>query len=534
MKPPGWEPFREWTALLRKRRTDGLFRPFSPNMHDHSPQMTKKSRSAGHPLATDTVLGQTPGKPYPNSLIADLRKQLIRPVGDAAQHTASLLHTLLDEAHWPARQRDIIDQLSRRLEISGQLRSHYVLEQGTLKWRADATVLAEPWCSLAVLQLYRATRMDRQREAPSGKRLKRFNALFKLLPAAKQAWADQHSALQQAIIDDFQQLQNAQAASIAAATPGQPASRPPQPTAPQARTRTLPISVLFYEGPIARAYLETLHAAGLRPERIIQLVSSRDLSTGKPLGRLLPVMLRQHYAASIQSNRIHHWPKRIAAQHPELRSAIHAEVTQQLGFAQALLEDASAPKPLQHYCDDVTPLLITGLKDPRLQQYLATLPPATLLFTGGGMVPTSLLDIKGLRFIHIHPGYLPDIRGADCVLWSALLHGQCSASSFYLSAGIDTGDIIQRAWLPPLKFPLDPANYAPKTLYRAIYAFFDPWVRASLLQQTLSVGGQLDRLSTLKQAPLQGTNYHFMQEQLQQAALKVLFDPARPNQSGGG
>lgn len=48
--------------------------------------------------------------------------------------------------------------------------------------------------------------------------------------------------------------------------------------------RVLPIDVLFYEGPIARAYLEMLYNLRCKPRRIIQLIAKRDLITRKPVG----------------------------------------------------------------------------------------------------------------------------------------------------------------------------------------------------------------------------------------------------------
>ena len=47
-------------------------------------------------------------------------------------------------------------------------------------------------------------------------------------------------------------------------------------------------------------------------------------------------------------------------------------------------------------------------------------------------MPESIFNIKNSSFIHIHPGYLPDIRGADCLLWSIMLANYPSATSFFI------------------------------------------------------------------------------------------------------
>jgi len=449
-------------------------------------------------------------------LINELRRDLppIPASTDGHRDTATLLDQLLHEDHWQPTQIDTIGQLSRRMEISGRLHSHY-----DQHWRPDGPPLAEPWCSVAALQLYRATRLDQSNQAPLGIQLKRFNALLKSLSNTGQEWASPDSDLQQQALTDFQQLLTSRHTDRPTVNP----VPPPTSTNPPDKAKILPLTVLFYEGPIARAYLETIHAAGFRPRKIIQLVSSLDISTRKPVGRLLPALLREPYAAAIQQSRIHHWPRKIASAHPELRSAIAAQVQQQLGFSHQTQDAASALKPLQYYCDDIEPLLVTGLKDPQLHQQLAQRTPDTLLFTGGGIVPASLLGIDGLRFIHIHPGYLPDIRGADCVLWSTLLTGQCSASSFYLSPGIDTGDIIERSWLPTLDIHVDVGRYDLKTLYRAVYGFLDPWIRAFVLRSTITKQREFSTIATQTQQEHEGINYHFMHPDMQRAALRALL-----------
>ena len=55
------------------------------------------------------------------------------------------------------------------------------------------------------------------------------------------------------------------------------------------------------------------------------------------------------------------------------------------------------------------------------------------LFTGGGLVPKSLLSFQNIKFIHFHPRYLPIVKGADCTLWSSLIFGRTAATRFIMS-----------------------------------------------------------------------------------------------------
>jgi len=50
----------------------------------------------------------------------------------------------------------------------------------------------------------------------------------------------------------------------------------------------IPLTVLFYEGPIARVYLETIKSLRFRPQKIIELVSVREVAMKKVAGKWLP------------------------------------------------------------------------------------------------------------------------------------------------------------------------------------------------------------------------------------------------------
>ena len=52
-----------------------------------------------------------------------------------------------------------------------------------------------------------------------------------------------------------------------------------------------------------------LHSLGCKPRRIINLIAKRDLVTQKNVGLFLPSFLRYKYAAKLQYQKIHHWPK---------------------------------------------------------------------------------------------------------------------------------------------------------------------------------------------------------------------------------
>ncbi|HEY3487591.1 MAG TPA: hypothetical protein VGL10_05950, partial [Gammaproteobacteria bacterium] len=287
--------------------------------------------------------------------------------------------------------------------------------------------------------------------------------------------------------------------------------------------KELPLTVLFYEGPIARAYLACMRGLGLKPRKIIQLIAANDIAGGKPLGRYLPEVLRKPYAQYIQKYRIHYWPRRLATRYGALCKTVLNAVDIHLHFTATMTASAQALSDLSEYCDHIEPLLVRNLADVRLGDYLRHEPGGGSLYTGGGIVSASLLSIPGLRFIHIHPGFLPAIRGADCALWSLLLKRRLSASCFYMSGGIDTGDIIIARWLPEISVPFQTAGIDTKMLYRAVYSYLDPWVRAFVLRELLASHDRFAGIECRAQHADEGTDFHFMHSNLTAEALRVLF-----------
>ena len=54
-----------------------------------------------------------------------------------------------------------------------------------------------------------------------------------------------------------------------------------------------------------------------------------------------------------------------------------------------------------------------------------------------------------------------------------------------MHAGIDTGNIINAAFLPQIKLRAAATNLDENMTYRLFYSFIDPWVRAVFLRDTL-------------------------------------------------
>ncbi|CAH0992008.1 hypothetical protein SIN8267_02123 [Sinobacterium norvegicum] len=427
--------------------------------------------------------------------------------------SCQMLYQLASHKVWGVDETNILAFLSKRLDISGKFFLSY---RSNGRKSTDLLLTDRDWLSLAQAIFVKAVLKVKECSLPA-LHLKQFNTLFKAMDLQPSPWLTEPvsdaieqswSALQAELKSEFSQV------NITYYDHHNPTTS----------KTCLPLTVLFYEGPIARAYLETLASLNLKPEKIIQLVPRNDIATKKPIGRWLPKSLRIAYSANIQSSKIHFWPKKLKKSYSALTHPMTTEIERKLSFSASAIESANALLPLSHYSDNIEPILIENLADQALHQHLTNEAKGAILFTGGGIMPSTLLSLSHLKFLHIHPGFLPDIRGADCALWSTLSAGYFSASCFYMAPGIDTGDIITPCWLPKIDLSAVPRDTEMLDGYRAIYSFIDPWVRSYVLRDVLinaSVG--LDELSCIKQDEEEGTTFHFMHDRLKQAALNKIF-----------
>jgi len=289
--------------------------------------------------------------------------------------------------------------------------------------------------------------------------------------------------------------------------------------------KTVALTVLAYEGPMLRAYLGMMRRTGLQPRRILLMVQRSHPATKKAIGRWLPESLRVPYAQRVQEYALNYWPRRIRGSHPRLVEAMARQLTRICDDPAGLIAEMLGRVRYENYAPSVERVLVGGLGDGVLAATFSKLKPAAVLYTGGGIVPPSLLNMGGLRFLHVHPGHLPAVRGADGLLWSTLVRGRPGVSCFCLAGGIDTGAVIDAVDYPPLSFDISALPRPDdQTLYRAIFSFYDPILRADfLVSRVLEAGADPAALPASPQDPRQGITYHFMHPALRRKALERLF-----------
>jgi hypothetical protein len=283
--------------------------------------------------------------------------------------------------------------------------------------------------------------------------------------------------------------------------------------------RTLPLTVLFHEGPMARAYLEMLRQCGVRPRKIVHL-----LPRSGPLSRMLPRGVRATGLARKQEQAANYWPRALSAQFPALTATMTSMIEAAFDLDTGFLDRLRSGAGLERYCGTVEVAESGGFKDPAFISILQNQPPGLLLFTGGGILPPAVFDVPHIRFLHVHPGYLPHVRGADGLLWSTLLRGQPGASAFIMQPGLDVGDLVEAMEMEPLHFPTPDDEYPDdQSLYRLIFSLYDPVVRACVLRKILPLLDDPDALRGRPQAQSEGETYHFMGPRMRHRALGAIF-----------
>jgi hypothetical protein len=381
-----------------------------------------------------------------------------------------------------------------------------------------AKVASSLQSSLATFVIYVSFKKLQENNAPLEELFKRINSLIKALDVSKEEWISKDSLLFNDIHNDLSLLLEQ--------LPIQKIFKTKNIINTDFKifkNKIIPITILYSEGPIARAYLETFKLMGLKPKKIIHMVSSIDVATKKPIGTILPSKLRIKYAAFSQDSKINFWPRNIERKFPELQEVIFNEINKKLNISIDKLKKTTKKINLKDYCENLETILVDGLQDKAIEEKLMQTKEGTILYTGGGIVPPSLLNINKTRFIHIHPGYLPDVKGADCTLWSSMLYKRASASCFYMSSGIDTGDIIMPRWMPELNLNINKDKYDDKTLYRAIFSYLDPWLRAVVLRELLSTYEEFENIECISQKEEDGYTYYFMQDVIKFETLNRLF-----------
>ena len=74
--------------------------------------------------------------------------------------------------------------------------------------------------------------------------------------------------------------------------------------------------------------------------------------------------------------------------------------------------------------------------------------PDFIFMMGGGILKDRIIGTAQKGVLNAHPGILPFIRGLDAIKHSILRNIPIGVSGHFIDQGIDTGEIIERYWIP--------------------------------------------------------------------------------------
>ena len=112
-------------------------------------------------------------------------------------------------------------------------------------------------------------------------------------------------------------------------------------------------------------------------------------------------------------------------------------------------------------------------------------------------------------FFHIHPGYLPKVKGADGSLHSIDKFGEIGCSFFEMTKKIDEGKILKRINRNFNKLKLSKlAKYKVKDLYRIWFSFFDPALRAYMYKNLIETNLDMNDKLLFKKYNHEESNYY--------------------------
>ena len=275
--------------------------------------------------------------------------------------------------------------------------------------------------------------------------------------------------------------------------------------------KVIPITIVVYceECTVARYYLEYLKKSGYLVEIVILLLDATKPQKLSRLWRYIPRI----FIAKLRTYRA-------------LKERSNGDIKQFIDYVGELFEtkvDIIGSFSFHEYSINIQTELIDGFYDTKIKLILENQKNKVFLYTCGGLVKKSLLDIREAKFIHIHPGLVPDIKGSDGFWWSLLLNGKAGASCFYMNAGIDTGDLIlAKEYGLPEMFLQD--RFSKEVIYKGALMAIDPHIRAQLLLDVVEKhGDQIGKVKASPQNPNLGEFYYHMHAKLKDKVINSIW-----------
>ena len=144
------------------------------------------------------------------------------------------------------------------------------------------------------------------------------------------------------------------------------------------------------------------------------------------------------------------------------------------------------------------------INHPLLSEYISKSKTDVFIFTGGGILRENILN-SGSRFVHLHPGIVPNYRGSTCFYYSIINEDSSGVTAYFMDKEIDTGNVIFQK-----KFP--------KPDYSFIDEIYDAHIRSETLLEVLK-NNLIQKDKTTKQNPCEGETFYIIHPVLKHIAI---------------
>lgn len=153
-------------------------------------------------------------------------------------------------------------------------------------------------------------------------------------------------------------------------------------------------------------------------------------------------------------------------------------------------------------------LTAADINEPPVAAAVRSLTQPYLIFSGpAGAIVRKPLFATGKKFIHVHPGRLPEFRGSTTIYYSLLAENRVEATALLLEEVIDAGPVIGRAAFPP---PPD---------RRTIDGDYDADIRASLLVSVMRDFARRGHFEEVQQPAGAGETFYIIHPVLKHLAI---------------
>ena len=222
--------------------------------------------------------------------------------------------------------------------------------------------------------------------------------------------------------------------------------------------------IIFEEGPIARSYLQLFKSLNIEIPKIIYLLENK--------------FFFKKISCQLQFNKNLYYPLKFLKDYKIL--SLIEQFEEYFNLENNFVYNMYANKDLSKY--DIKLVNSSKINSNTLFNEISNMKEDYFLNTSK-QIYKRIENIKNI--IHIHPGYLPKVRGADGSLVGVLKYNEIGVSSFIMSSEIDKGVLIDRETLNFKNFKFNIKNYSTKDLYRIWYSFFDPLLRVFHLKKLI-------------------------------------------------